>query len=1085
MSRTAITRDARGTVGVDRLGENKDMRARFVATFVLAPTVVAGLACGPAATPTPPKPPTTTPEAKRAEPASPARWVIQSGKVERVGVRLDLAPGSSLYVGAGGERWLEHDSKLESAAALLPEPIAAVTRAPDGKGVLFATPDGAIYQAAEPLGAVGGRKAPSTKLHAVAAGRASLLGVNDAGALLRTTDGGASWKEVALAGARGALVKLALGEGGAGLALFAPQRLFASGDDGATWQPLPSPGIGAADVVRDVNGDVMLAGLDAAAVLRLGPLRFERVSRAPRVGAYEIANPTARPLGLAAAVQKGSGALVEDRYLEIVADPDAKERWSLATSALGGAPEIKRIAAFDGCAQLSLASREKVVVALCTMPAPTGGAVGSGRYSPGGAYVAPDYSQRLRIVRSEDAGATWKDDATIKAEAGETARAWLAPDGALFIDGACKPAKAGCFDRQLLVHAPGDKAFAHVGTPRNWQKLRSIAWTADGKKAYALAVGTGGVGLLVSRDAGRDFTYVPLPTVPIDEEKAAPIAGSRVTVGSITVDDKGVVYATAHLNDRWALFTTSDDGATLKGRLLPFRADAVELAGRRGFAYSRDGRGFETADGGVTWSSVASPRTSGDPTLACDAYGCLVGDRATRVGWGGGGGAPEATPSKPKGATASTGTYKCKTEGDWQPVGRAFAMPTAYDAEMVDGGRWMAVRQDPTRGSVVAIVARPKAKGAGFELKESPLFASSGKDQAIAGMPQIEGAAALRFSVKRLPMAKGELVGAIVNNQTVDVELAWWVAATGQVKRATIRGVGPLDPSDVSFLGKDWSMIANVGLLSIAQGGVHVRPLASRPDAPLYFASDAGKVDKLPFPAVPTKDAAGEPLAVRLDALRVGNRSVLIGLGEPGVQLFAAWANEAGSAWETHTWGVWPGGFHDVGFDFTYVGGRPSIVALHTADGAAGSHGFAVPLEPKDDPGEPTPVATQASLGAMPRACGGAASVGGSPRVVAPYGLGTRHPVIVSGEGAELTLATSNALLHGKGGDDACVRAFEAQPLSWSGGLRHGALVSTEDLAHSTLFKVEGETMSAKPMSCALENAPIPATLVEIEGFGG
>jgi photosystem II stability/assembly factor-like uncharacterized protein len=1065
----------------------------LVAPSIVALAFAAVAACGPATTATPPKPPPVSSGPKLAEPISPARWVIQSGKVERVGVRLDLGPGTALYVGPGGERWLEHDGKLDAAATLLAEPIAAATRAADGKGVLFATIDGAVFEAPDPLAAVGPRKAPPTPLHAVAAGRASIVGVNAAGALLRTADAGASWKETPLAGARGTLVRVALGEAGAGLALFAPQRLYATGDDGATWQPLATPGIGAADVVRDVNGDVVLAGLEAAAVLRLGPLRLERVSRSPKVGAYEIANPTARPLGLAAAVAKGNGALVDDRYLEIVPDGEAaaagaKDRWSLAAGPLGGAIETKRINALDGCTHVAIAAREKVVVALCTAPQTPAGATsygGAKPYYPGAGY---DNSPRLRVVRSEDAGATWKEDATIKAESGEPAHVWLAPDGAMILDGGCKPAKTACYDRQLLVHKPGEKAFAHVGTPRNWPKLRALAWSADGKKAFALGSGSGGVALLVSRDAGRDFSYVSLPSVPLEDEKAPAMVGSRIAAGSLSVDEKGVVYAAVRAGDRWAIFTSGDDGATVKGKLLPFHADALELVGRRGLAYARDGHAWETADGGATWAALTAPRGTGDAQLACDAYGCLVGDRATRVGWGSSGApattgaGPEAPVGKPKAAPTSVAAYRCKSAGEWLSIGRAVATPTAYDAEIVEGARWMAVRQEPSKGTVAVVVARPKAKGDGLELKETPLFATSSKDQAIAALPQIEGAAAIRFSVKRLPVAKGETVGAIATNQNVDVEVVWWLAATGQVKRATLRGVGPLEPLDVAYLGKDSSMLANLDLLSIAQGGVHVRPFASHTDAPLYFASDAGKVEKLAFPTVPTKDAGGDALGLRLDALRVGGRSVLIGIGEPGVQLFAAWANEAGNAWETHTWGLWPGGAGDATFDFTYLGGRPSIVALHTGSSAATSAGYGVNLEPKDDPGEPVAVPTQASLGAMPRACGGAQT---SPRIVAPYAKGTRHPVVIAGEATEVVLATTGALIQGKGGDDACVRAWEAQPLAWGSGTRHGALVSADDLAHSTLFKIDGEVLSAKSMSCTLESGPLPASLVDAEGFGG
>lgn len=1068
----------------------------LVAPSIVALACAAVPACGPAATVTPPKPPPVSTGAKLPDPISPARWAIQSGKVERVGVRLDLGPGTALGVGPGGERWLEHDGKVDAAATLLAEPIAAATRAADGKGVLFATVDGAVFEAAEPLAVVGPRKAPPTPLHAVAAGRASIVGVNAAGALLRTGDAGATWKEVPLAGARGTLVRIALGEAGSGLALFAPQRLYATGDDGATWQPLATPGIGAADVVRDVNGDVVLAGLEAAAVLRMGPLRLERVSRSPKVGAYEFPNPNARPLGLAAAVAKGAGVLVDDRYLEIVADGEAaaagsKDRWSLAAGPLGGAMETKRVNALDGCTHVSIGARGKVVVALCTAPQTPVGASsypGAKPYYPGAGY---DNSPRLRVVRSEDGGATWKEDATIKAEAGEPAHAWIAPDGAMIIDGGCKPAKTACYDRQPLVHTPGEKSFAHVGTPRNWPKLRALAWSADGKKAYALGTGTGGVTLLVSHDAGRDFSYVALPSVPLEDEKLPAMVGSRITAGSLSVDDKGVVHAAARSGDRWAIFTTGDDGKTVTGKLAPFRADALELVGRHGLAYARDGHAWETADGGASWTAFTAPRANGgagDAQLACDAYGCLVGDRATRVGWGGAGtpvtagAGPEASGPKPKPAATAVAAYHCKSVGDWLPIGRAVATPTAYDAEIVEGARWMAVRQEPSKGTVAVVVAKPKAKGEGLELKETPLFATSSKDQAIAALPQIEGAAAIRFSVKRLAVAKGETVGAIATNQNVDVEVVWWLAATGQIKRATLRGVGPLEPLDVAYLGKDSSMLANLDLLSIAQGGVHVRPFASHADAPLYFASDAGKVEKLPFPTVPTKDAGGDPLGLRLDALRVGTRSVLIGVGEPGVQLFAAWANEGGTAWETHTWGLWPGGAGDATFDFTYLGGRPAIVALHTGASVAASAGYGVNLEPKDDPGEPVAVPTQASLGAMPRACGGAQT---SPRIVAPYAKGTRHPVVIGGEAAEVVLATTSALMHGKGGDDACVRAWEAQPVAWGSGTQYGAIVSADDLAHSTLFKIDGEVRSAKAMSCTLESGALPAALVDAEGFGG
>ena len=64
--------------------------------------------------------------------------------------------------------------------------------------------------------------------------------------------------------------------------LFAPQRVFASQDDGATWQALPTPGVGARRLLVDANGDLVIEGLEASAVLRTGPLRLDRMAGAPR-----------------------------------------------------------------------------------------------------------------------------------------------------------------------------------------------------------------------------------------------------------------------------------------------------------------------------------------------------------------------------------------------------------------------------------------------------------------------------------------------------------------------------------------------------------------------------------------------------------------------------------------------------------------------------------------------------------------------------------------------------------------------------------------------------------------------------------
>jgi hypothetical protein len=76
-------------------------------------------------------------------------------------------------------------------------------------------------------------------------------------------------------------------------------------------------------------------------------------------------------------------------------------------------------------------------------------------------------------------------------------------------------------------------------------------------------------------------------------------------------------------------------------KLSPFTLDASSVGGARALGKTRDGRAFQTADHGLTWTEIAAPPIATTPAFdiqGCGAVGCDLG-AWLRIGW------PEAPPS--------------------------------------------------------------------------------------------------------------------------------------------------------------------------------------------------------------------------------------------------------------------------------------------------------------------------------------------------------------------------------------------------------------------------------------------------------
>ena len=1077
--------------------------------WMLASFTASMVACGPttiATTVKPPPPKVVDPPLPKAE--SPAHWALHPSHAMPLNARLDLGAAGVLYAGGGGERWLEPAAggPAAPAATLLPESIEAIARS--GSELLFVGKSGTIYPAKDPLGPTTGKRVAPTKMRAVAAGKASVVGISEAG-LHRTLDGGLTWSKVTLPSNEGTPTYIAMVPSGLGLLLLAPQKVLATSDDGASFSVVKTPGVGARRAVADINGDLLVEGVEASSILREGPLRLEKINRAPTVRFDLAAQADENMPAYADAIAAGHGAILGTRYLEAIPDGDDATRWVLGIAELGKPLVRKKVRELDGCENVFVGGDARTLMLACDV---------EGKPPPDAnpnPNKKPKMEERwhMKLLRSDDLGKTFKDDGVVTSADRPVKHVWLGPDGTVVVDGGCKRSRSewSCEESPPVVRAPGQAGFAKtVGAP--FTRFSDLAFHPGNGHAYAVGFinNQGRLGFYVSRNGGKDFVRKNLPAVAMTGEEPLVAEFMDGYPGSISLDDAGNIVVAVNTGDRFVLYTTSDEGETFKSRVVPFHADALAIAGAHGFAYQHDGPSFESNDAGATWSAVDAPQSYDDRTsIACGTYGCFIGDQATRVGWDGKAGTADGT-DKPidKSKIVSASVLTCDVQGSFASVG-AVPLPSASNADVGGGTRFTLPRRSTKDGSVVVVVGERSKKG-GFDTKEITLFGPLAKDTASHVTMQLEGVAAMRFSFKReLPnvIAIGKPNPPILKKpppspsylpitpkQLVDVEVAWYVAATGKVHRATIKGVGPLEPYRDLTDGRDGPSLARPSMLSIAMGGLHVRPLANvAADAPLWFVSEGGKVEKLGWPEVPKIDVRGKSIAFSsFDAARIGKRSLVFGSISGGLQMWMAWGNEAGTSWETRTWGLWPE--YDDGYvrlRYLDSGALPAFGVLYTSNAPdqSGSVGWMTPLKgPENDPSTSVALPTARSLGETPRLC--QKVDWNAARLSVPYATGTRHPVLVSGDGIDLVLATATTIARVTSEKEFCVSAYDALPLNginsksidgWS------AIIPADDLEHAALFKVpKGGDLSVRPMSCHVtKDSKLPAELTGVDGFVG
>lgn len=888
------------------------------------------VACGGAPAPkveVKPKPVATV---KPPPPPTRARWVFahpESG----FAAKIDAGDGATLYVGQRGRRALAKGGELKAAETLAFDDLVGVLR--DGKsGFAFVADDGDITTASDPLGALGPTrpgpvpdpKGGQQRLGSTSTGKLAVMGISPVDhALLRTTDLGATWASVSYLGgdkAFGRPLSLALDGKGNGLLLHYPQRLFVTHDDGATWKPISSPGIGGRSVKRDGNGSLFLFGWSGKHALLDGDKLTE--TTASLAGVYEAPKPDARVSPPEENVSGQKTVLAGDRAVELTEiSRHGKVREVRVASAKLGEKADKTINVPDLIGKSGLSSNVD--------------GFGSDLVYLREDDDADENAPTSTIFLSHDYGATWQKDATVQGNqvGDEYGGVHVGPKGWAYVPSLCAshdaPDESGdapepededrsrpydsdsCSHRQ--IRPAGAAAFEDFAYTESFTPT-SFAFDAARDKVYALGTREGSYYLYESPLSANKFT------------RSKAFEGALAYDSRITVDDKGAVRALKFDSSKqaWSLLRRDADGKEQPKEWVQLPYGMMSVVGPRALLFTHD-KAFESADGGESWVRVA---TSGVYSMDCAEAGCVDSAATARVGWDLPAAAADAKtlavtelpkavapPAPPPAQTPDVAPLElaCKVSGKATPI---MAMP---DMKFVDARtsdvRWASYRTDPLSQATVVLVG---GKSTTREISLLPAAAPSAKNETRSGVMVLDdGVVAGRYSF--LPRSTTGTLN------PVDVELGWWSAQTGKTSRHTLPKQPAFRVSRYGFSGT--AQIVDGGLLYQTSYG-----------EPVQFIQDDGRVGALAAPG-----------GVGLDyAARFGKRWMLAQWD--GAQAMLWWSDD-GASWSSKAWGLDDGG----SMSLTSIGGKPAIAVQH---GALTKLLFGAETPNTDEPPVPTVVST-------------------------------------------------------------------------------------------------------------------------------
>lgn len=1012
------------------------------------------------------KPVLASVDARGASPTITSRWSYHPEQPGGLLARMDLGDAKRLFAGRNGERWLVQakEGKAEAAAMLADQDLVAISK-PSDDTFAFVGNEGTIYLSKTPLGPFHEvRRLTPEPLRVAAAGNV-IVALHWDGTVSRSTDAGNKFTKVDV----GTTMPLgiALAPDGRAMLLGYPERLWISADNAATWSPAKVPTIGAGIVGLDATGSLIARGMresvtwtpDSGAV----PTVVDRGFEQPLLDLLTDLQPGPS----ATALMEGHAVLAGTTYYE-VAQPDDHGPWFLAKAEL--TERIRWIPIHDSkdCKHMAIGVDGRRVVLGCMAGAKRGGIL----------FPA------LRLLLSRDGGSTFTlRRPTVLVADEENVGLTVLGDDTIMVTGACKPEERGLCAPGApvrLVPAHGSRSLVFESTeaadvPRIAGRASRVI-VGPGGRLYSTAVlaATRRPTILVSDDAGKSFRALSLDFAKLH----APAAKNAEAMLSNTQPGKLQVGADGELS--WLLYAeegpvwvvADPSGRVLSVQLAPEEYPFVEAVGRRGIAFGGEGgKVVQSNDGGASFQPVTtlpSPSTDSAPPVWCGVGGCVFGDNFARLGWASNeGGVISGEPknaSPPKASASPAKRTPIVCELIHSAAGNIDGVVELPDA--ADAGRgsvaWSALIVDRATASVqVAHASASPNHGVRIVTLLPPVRTVA--HVALDTRTQAEGAAALRYSFSGAP--DGNVLPGSPMGQ---VEVAWDNQFEGPPQRATLKTTGAVRVDDVTP-NKGEAARANVSMLSIASGGIHVCPHAvcNQAGDRISFVRSRGPAETIEVPPWPETGLGGKALSLSHHMMQVEGRHVPVALQNELAVLLRA-GQRADGSYEFMALGLAPWTRQDLSIEQAmYWAHKPGTTALvHSFFHQ--QHDFARAALLRFDTNEGVAAIerapTQRDLSDPPPACD-AERTKTTFRIPSPSMADTRHPVVIEHGGGRELLHTQLAVLHGVP-NDACVVTMGAEPSR--GGTRR-ALIPVGAMDQSWLLSLTGRRLSWQGMRCRFQ----------------
>ena len=457
--------------------------------------------------------------------------------------------------------------------------------------------------------------APHLRAAAFAPGTKNAIVVGDSGTILRTDDGGKSWKRPALpSGLKSSLSALAFTGPLSAVAIGEDAAILRTSDGGQAWELITPPGISAhlrAVIFTDAMTGIAVG--DAGTILRTKDGgKTWRLAKVPSAGVGDLRAVTFGKAGSGIAVGTGE---------TILTTMDGGENWQSSTIPAG---------------QVSTTPvRDPLVLSAVVFVSETIAFAAGESVSRLGSHST---ASEQPIIRSEDGGKTWQRAALppniaagvhaivstggMKALAvGQGANFWRSPDGTAW--------SSSGFGGAVFLTDDGGQNWKRIAIQSgSASDLRSIVFTST---LTGIAVGAAG-SILRTEDGAASWTRAKLP------------AGANADFEAITFADGNHGIVTG--NDGLILWT-QDGGRSFERSILPPGIETDTLRAvvltdpTSGISVGARGMVQLTQDRGKSWQDVGlKPNAEADLRAAkfMNSLTCVtVGDAGTILRTGDGG----------------------------------------------------------------------------------------------------------------------------------------------------------------------------------------------------------------------------------------------------------------------------------------------------------------------------------------------------------------------------------------------------------------------------------------------------------------